>query len=66
MDYRLAQVQKKYDLTDDSQRVAFLQEAAQLVSGLHSAVEREVYGGHAAQTAGVSVETMKLEVESGP
>ena len=63
VDYRLAQIQKKYDLTDDGQRIAFLQEAAQLVSTLHSAVEREVYGGHAAQTAGVSVETMKLEVD---
>lgn len=63
VDYRLAQIQKKYDLTDDGQRIAFLQEAARLVSTLHSAVEREVYGGHAAQTAGVSPETMKLEVE---
>ena len=63
VDYRLAQIQKKYDLTDDGQRVSFLQEAAQLVSTLHSAVEREIYGGHAAQTAGVSPETMKLEVD---
>ena len=63
VDYRLAQIQKKYNLSDDSQRVAFLQEAAQLVSTLHSAVEREIYGGHAAQTAGVSADTMKLEVE---
>ena len=63
VDYRLAQLQKKYDLSDDGQRVTFLQEAAQLVSSLHSAVEREIYGGHAAQTAGVSPETMKLEVE---
>ena len=63
VDYRLSQIQKKYDLTDDGQRIAFLQEAAQLVSTLHSAVEREVYGGHAAQMAGVSPETMKLEVE---
>ncbi len=63
VDYRLAQIQKKYDLTDDSQKVAFLQEAAQLVSTLYSAVEREIYGGHAAQTAGVSPETMKLEVD---
>ena len=30
---------------------------------LPSAVEREVYGGHAAQRAGVTPETMKLEVE---
>ncbi len=63
VDYRLAQIQKKYNLTDDSQKVAFLQEAAQLVSTLRSAVEREIYGGHAAQTAGVSPDTMKLEVE---
>ncbi len=63
VDYRLAQVQKKYDLTDDAQKVAFLQEAAQLVSGLNSAVEREIYGGHAAQAAGVTSEAMKLEVE---
>ena len=63
VDYRLAQLQKKFDLSDDSQKVAFLQEAAQLVSALHSAVEREIYGGHAAQTAGVAPDAMKLEVE---
>ena len=63
VDYRLAQIQKKYNLTDDSQKVAFLQEAAQLVSTLRSAVEREIYGGHAAHTAGDSPDTMKLEVD---
>ena len=63
MDYRLAQLQKKFDLSDDSQKVAFLQEAAQLVSALHSAVEREIYGGHAAQAAGVTPDAMKMEVD---
>lgn len=63
VDYRLTQIQKKYDLTDDGQRIAFLQEAAGLVSSLHSAVEREIYGGHAAQTAGVTPDAMKLEVD---
>lgn len=62
VDYRLAQIQKKYDLSDDQQRVSFLQEAAQLVSTLHSAVEREIYGGHAAQTAGITPEAMAQEV----
>ena len=62
VDYRLAQIQGKYDLEDDNQRVAFLQEAAQMISTLHSAVEREIYGGHAAQTAGVTPETMAQEV----
>ena len=46
-----------------TQKVAFLQEAAQMLSTLPSAVEREIYGGHAAQTAGVSPETMALEVK---
>lgn len=63
VDYRLAQIEKKFDLTDDVQKVAFLQEAAQLLSTLPSAVEREIYGGHAAQRAGVTPETMKLEVD---
>lgn len=63
VDYRLAQIQKKYDLTDDGQRIAFLQEAAGLIAALPSAVEREIYGGHAAQTAGVTPDAMKLEVD---
>ena len=63
VDYRLAQLRKKYDLADDSQKVAFLQDAAQLVSALPSAAEREIYGGHAAQAAGVSADAMKLEVD---
>ena len=63
VDYRLAQLRKKYDLADDGQKVAFLQDAAQLVSALPSAVEREIYGGHAAQAAGVSADAMKLEVD---
>ena len=63
VDYRLAQLQRKFDLNDDSQKVAFLQEAAQLISALHSAVEREIYGGHAAQAAGVTPEAMQLEVQ---
>ena len=63
VDYRLSQLQKEYDLADDTQKVAFLQQAARLISGLPSAVEREIYGGHAAQTAGVTPEAMALEVK---
>ena len=63
VDYRLSQIQKKYDLEDDAQRVAFLQEAARMIATLPSAVEREIYGGHAAQTASVTPETMAQEVK---
>lgn len=40
VDYRLDQIKKKYNLEDDAQKVAFLQEAAQMLSTLPSAVER--------------------------
>ncbi|MGI5963884.1 MAG: DNA primase [Lawsonibacter sp.] len=62
VDYRLTQLQAKFDLSDDAQKVAFLQEAAQLISTLPSAVEREIYGGHAAQTAGITPQAMAQEV----
>jgi len=62
VDYRLEQIRKKFDLGDDVQRVAFLQEAAQLIASLPSPVEREIYGGHAAETAGISNEAMAQEV----
>ena len=62
VDYRLEQLRRKFDLSDDGQKVSFLQEAAQLVAALPSAVEREIYGGHAAQTAGVTPEAMAQEV----
>ena len=62
VDYRLEQIRKKYDLEDDTQKVSFLQEAAQMISTLHSAVEREIYGGHAAKTAGITPEAMAQEI----
>ena len=63
VDYRLDQIRKKFNLEDDVQRVSFLQEAAQLIASLNSPVEREIYGGHAAQTAGISAEAMAQEVK---
>lgn len=63
VDYRLDQLRQKFDLNDDAQKVAFLQEAARLLSTLPSPVEREIYGGHAAQTAGITPEAMAQEVK---
>ncbi len=63
VDYRLEQIRRKYDLEDDAQKVDFLQEAAGLLATLSSAVEREIYSGHAAQTAGISPEAVKQEVD---
>ncbi len=63
VDYRLEQIRRKYTLEDDGQKVEFLKEATGLIASLHSAVEREIYGGHAAEMAGVSSESVAQEVK---
>lgn len=63
MEYRIAALARKYDITQDSQKVEFLQAAADLLAEVGNAVEREVYGGRIAQAAGVSYDTLKLEID---
>lgn len=63
IEYRLEKIRAKYDLSDDAQRIEFLHEATGLVASLSSAVEREVYGGRAAQAAGISADAMAQEVK---
>ena len=63
MDFRMTQLSGKYDLKDDQQRIEFCREAGALLSSLENPVEREVYTVRAAQTAGITPETMKLEVQ---
>ena len=61
-EYRLQSLQRKFDLSQDDQRVEFLKQAANLVASFPNAVEREVYGTRAAEAAGITAEAMKLEV----
>lgn len=60
--YRLEQLAGKYDLEDDEARVLFLRDAARMLTGIESSIEREVYAGRAAKMAGVTAEAMKNEV----
>jgi len=62
VEYQLRAIQKKYDLREDEQRVKFISEAAEFVSSLSNAVQREVYGTRAAEAAGISYDAMKIEV----
>lgn len=62
VEYQLRSIQRKYDLTRDEDRVQFIGEAAEFLSSLGSAVQREVYGTRVAEAAGISVEAMKLEL----
>ena len=61
VEYQLAAIAKKYDLNVDDERVKFIQEAAELISTLHSPVQREVYGHRAADAGKISYEAMKME-----
>ncbi len=61
VEYQLNAIRSNYDLQSDDQRVKYLQEAAQLLSTLSSAVQREIYGHRVAELAKVSYETVKLE-----
>lgn len=63
VEYQLGAIARKYSLRDDDQKVNFLQECAELISTLGSAVQREVYSGRVAETAGIGMDAMKLEVD---
>jgi DNA primase len=51
IEYRLTSIRASHDLETDEGRIAYLSEATALLSGLDSAVEREVYGARVAETA---------------
>ena len=63
VEYQLQAIRRKYDIREDDQRVKYIQEAAQLLSTLDSAVQREVYGNRVAEAAGISFEAIKLEIQ---
>ena len=62
VEYQLTAISQKYDLKQDDQRVKFIQEAAELICSLSSAVQREVYGTRVAEAASISYDAMKMEV----
>ena len=62
MEYRMAQVQAKYDLRDDQQKIAYAAEISEVLCTLENAVERDIYTVRAAEAAGFSTEAMRSEV----
>ena len=63
VEYQLGAIAKKYNISEDDQRVQFIHEAAELISTLGSAVQREIYGARVAETGKISPEAMKMEVD---
>ena len=62
VEYQLGAIRRKYDLQVDDQKIRYVQEAAELICSLDSSIKREVYGGRVAESAGISADAMKLEV----
>ena len=62
VEFQLNAIARKYDLSNDEQRIKFIQESAELICTLGSPVQREVYGHRAAEAASISFDAMKLEV----
>jgi len=63
IEYRLADIASKYELSSDESRVAFIKEATGLIASLPSTVEREVYSRKTAEMAKLSGDTVITEVE---
>lgn len=63
MEFRILQVKSKFDLTQDDQKVACIQELASLIARLPGSAEREVYGNRAAKDLEISPETMQREIQ---
>ena len=63
VEFRMAQIAGKYDLTSDEGRIGYAGEMAEELCKLENAVERDVYTNRAAQTAGLSPDAMRMEVQ---
>ena len=63
VEYQLGAIRRKYDISEDDQRVKYIQECAQLLSTLGSSIQREVYGHRVAEVGAISFDAVKLEID---
>lgn len=63
IEYQLSAILKKYNISEDDQKIKYVQESAELIGTLDSDVRREVYGKRVAEVAGISDDAMALEVK---
>ena len=62
VEYQLNAIERKYDLSQDEERVRFIAEASEFIAGLGSAVQREIYGTRVAEAASISYDAIKIEI----
>ena len=62
VEYQINAIARKYNVAVDEERIKFIQESAELLSTLGSAVQREVYGRRVAEAGKITFDSMKLEI----
>jgi len=62
IEYQLNAIRRKYDLREDEQKIRYVHECAELICTLDSSIKREVYSGRVAESAAISMDAMKMEV----
>ena len=63
VEYNLRQLQSKHDLTDPVQKTEFARAAADMLAGLDSPVEREVYAGQLSELTGIGKTALLQEIQ---
>ena len=61
--YRMSEIAAKYDMTDDSQKLAYAREISRMIASLNDPVEREIYCNRAAEACGISARAISDEVK---
>lgn len=64
IDFRLQNIQSRFDLSVPEQKVDYLKEATHLVASFPGSMERQVYAIRVAEKAGLSPEAVTKEVEA--
>ena len=62
VEYQLQRLKSQFDLSQDEGKVEYIKAAADLIATRNSSVEREVFGGRIAETAGISTDVVKHEI----
>lgn len=62
-EYRIDVLRGQFDLADTAQKMEFISRGADVIAGLSSPVEREIYAGMLARELEVSIETMRTDIE---
>ena len=63
LDFRLARARAKYDLSQDNQRLGYIQEAVEILANGSTPTEKELYAGRLAEETNIAKNAILTQVE---